>query len=479
MTISNLKLADSDFTAVDVKSLPDNPSASGISAAQLKATFDHVAEKLIAVRLNGLIDALVGTGGAGEIGIATIPGLSGINVQAALAAIKVLIDDCYTISAVDGKLALKFDTANAQDLVKTVAFNPTTGVFTITKYNNTQVTIDTAMEKIALNVALDGDDFVLTLVDGTQQRVSLSAFIKQTEFSNTSTITFSIAGGIVSANIAGASIGLAHLSNEVLASMDAKVALAQTAATNASASEANALAYKNAAAVSETNAKTSETAAKASEIAASNSALSAETARTSAVGAADRASVAATKAESEANRAKAEADRAASIVGGDFATKTEAQGYATQAKNDAIAVADTKVAQVAGQRLITDAEATKLAGIESGANKTIIADNLTTVTKGNALDASQGKVLLSKTFNFDNLIGFVGFNYSYTKQATADGKIITEYIKNTTDSTVYATRTNTKVGNTWTVLTVCSAMNINITETWTKEADGTRKAVVS
>lgn len=44
----------------------------------------------------------------------------------------------------------------------------------------------------------------------------------------------------------------------------------------------------------------------------------------------------------------------------------------------------------------TTAEKTKLAGIEAGANKTVITNNLTTYTTGTALDASQGRILNNK-----------------------------------------------------------------------------------
>ena len=56
-------------------------SEAGINAAKLKATFDHVAEKLVSSRLNSLIDALISTGGAAEIGVEAIEGVAGLNAQ--------------------------------------------------------------------------------------------------------------------------------------------------------------------------------------------------------------------------------------------------------------------------------------------------------------------------------------------------------------------------------------------------------------
>ena len=59
-----------------------------------------------------------------------------------------------------------------------------------------------------------------------------------------------------------------------------------------------------------------------------------------------------------------------------------------------------KVDKVDGKGLSTNdyttEEKTKLAGVEEGANKTTIANNLTTTAAGSALDAAQGKVLNDK-----------------------------------------------------------------------------------
>lgn len=55
-----------------------------------------------------------------------------------------------------------------------------------------------------------------------------------------------------------------------------------------------------------------------------------------------------------------------------------------------------KVDKVDGSRLITNAEGTKLAGIEEGANKTVIYDGLDSEDKTQALSAAQGKVLDEK-----------------------------------------------------------------------------------
>ena len=93
MPIKDLKFAEGSFTGKDVASLPDNPSAEGISAAQLKARFDNVGKVMVALgKYNELIDALTAQTGAGEIGTAAIGGVDGANVQETLAGLKALDD---------------------------------------------------------------------------------------------------------------------------------------------------------------------------------------------------------------------------------------------------------------------------------------------------------------------------------------------------------------------------------------------------
>lgn len=59
-----------------------------------------------------------------------------------------------------------------------------------------------------------------------------------------------------------------------------------------------------------------------------------------------------------------------------------------------------KVDKVEGKGLSTNdyttTEKEKLAGVEAGANKTVVVNNLTTTTAGSALDATQGKALNDK-----------------------------------------------------------------------------------
>lgn len=156
---------------------------------------------------------------------------------------------------------------------------------------------------------------------------------------------------------------------------------AANSADAASASESATEAAKNAAQASEAAAKASETASKASETAAKASETASKQSETSAAGsasaaqesasnAADSATAAAqsaasigdaeqvvtqkaaeasASAESAAQSAEAaarSAEQAAEVVGGNFATKSEAQGYADTAESNAKKYADQQIAAI-------------------------------------------------------------------------------------------------------------------------------------
>lgn len=248
-----------------------------------------------ATAIFNLIAALGASTGAADIGAATITGVTGTTVQTVMAGLKGLIDLCYTASATDTLLSQKETVADANQLVKTIGFNSANGVFTITTQGGTVTTIDTALEKVAVNFVYDQDtqSLILTLADGSTTTIPLSAFIQENDFLDSSTIDFTVTDHIVTAAIKNGSVTEAMLSSVTLATLIGYKNNAETAATNAAASEANALTYKNnantsagealasknAAKISETNSKTSETNAKISE---TNSGTSATNAATSA-----------------------------------------------------------------------------------------------------------------------------------------------------------------------------------------------------
>ena len=330
-----------------VSSLDDRPQ---MTAAALKAAFDSNTNQ-IKPAVNGMIDDLTGTGGAGNIGVDVIAGVTGTTVQAMLAALKALIDLCDTSDTVDDKLDLKADKTTTDKLVKTITLNADTGVFTIQTDDGTTTTIDTMLEKIPVNCYLDGQEFVLVLDDGTEQRADLSDFITETEFTDSSTIDFSVTGSNVTATIKNGSVTLAMLESTVMSTLQGYMTAAQTAASNAATSETNAGTYRDQAQESATAAASSASEAGAkstlseswaiggtgtrqgedtnnSKYFAQQSANSAATAQ----GWSDSAMEQADKSESAAKRAEQAAADAEAIAGGDYIPNSQkgvAGGVAT------------------------------------------------------------------------------------------------------------------------------------------------------
>ena len=229
-----------------VTSLDDKPK---LTAAALKAAFDSNTNE-VKPALNGMIDDLTGTGGAGNVGTSPIDGVTGTDVQTMLAFLKGLIDLCDPTENVDQKLALKADKVITDKHIKTVGFNGKTGVFTFTREDGTSQTLDTMLEKVPVRCYLDGQAFVLVLEDGTEQRADLSAFLTKTEFTDSGTIDFAVSGETVTASVKAGSITLAMLESTVMSTLQGYMTAAQTSAGNAKTSEINAAAHKDAAAKS-------------------------------------------------------------------------------------------------------------------------------------------------------------------------------------------------------------------------------------
>ena len=256
MSLQDRKITD---WTQPVSSLADRPQ---MAASALKAAFDSNTNQ-IKPALNGVIDDLIGTGGAGNIGVQTIAGVTGTTVQAMLAALKALIDLCDTTEDSDEKFALKADKTTTDKLVKTITFDADTGVFTIKTDDGTTSTIDTLLEKVPINCYLDGQEFVLVLDDGTEQRVDLSAFLTTTEFTDSDTIDFGVSGSTVTASVKNGSITLQMLESTVMSTLQGYMSAAQTAASNAETSETNAGTYAGQAENAKTTAQTAASEADA------------------------------------------------------------------------------------------------------------------------------------------------------------------------------------------------------------------------
>lgn len=128
-------------------------------------------------------------------------------------------------------------------LVQSIIYKEDTGTFTVTKKNGESFSIDTKLEKLAVNFAYNAQtqQLIITLDDGTKQNVDLSALITQYEFLDTDTVAFSVdAAGRISAIIKDACIQEKHLQSDYLGNIKVEVAKANASQTAAALSETNA-----------------------------------------------------------------------------------------------------------------------------------------------------------------------------------------------------------------------------------------------
>ena len=292
MGLSSYKITSSEIAQKGVVAAPDRLTGS---AQQNKMVFDRLIREAVAELFNGLIDELTGEEGAGDIGLTEIDGVTGSDVQTALGSVKTILDTKSASADTAAALALKSDKSVTDLHVKSVSFNAQTGVFTFTREDGTYTAIDTALEKVATNWQYDAatQSLVLTLVDGTTQTVPLSAFITETEFTDSAQIAFSVSNHVVSASVKSGSITDSMLSSALVAQLQSYVSNAASSATAAAQSATAAEGYKNTA-----SQMAADAAGSASNAAGSASAAgrSADSAAGSADDAADSATAAATSA---------------------------------------------------------------------------------------------------------------------------------------------------------------------------------------
>ncbi len=137
----------------------------------------------------------------------------------------------------------KFDKVDAQSCINKIDYDETTGKFTITAVSGAQQVIDTMLEKLAVNFDYDPDaqQLIITLDDGTQKSVDLSALITQFEFLDSGTIYWTVGDdGKVKADIKNGSITADKLQPNYLAdiTVQAETAIQQASAAAASAAQA-------------------------------------------------------------------------------------------------------------------------------------------------------------------------------------------------------------------------------------------------
>lgn len=233
----------------------------------------------------------------------------------------------------------KFDKTEAQQLIKFIEYDENTGIFKITHYNGASYTIDTLLEKLAINFDYDYQTqrLIITLSDGTIKYVDLSALITQYEFLDSDTCAFELKpDGKVTVKVKEGSIEEKHLRPNYLADIKVEAAKAQQSATQAavSATTASVCAYN--AKQSENAARISQTESKKSELAAIASAESAEENKNIVVSGIETASICAFEAKESAKIAKENADIAIENSATAADAAASAENYADTAQSYAI-----------------------------------------------------------------------------------------------------------------------------------------------
>ena len=218
MAFSDHKITSGDVAAYGVIAAPDKLTGS---ATENKRVFDRLIREAVAELFNGLIDELEGTSGAAGVGASAIDGVTGGDVQTVLGSLKTLLDAKSASADVNAALALKSDKAATDLHFKSVSLNAQTGVFTFTREDGSYVSVDTVLEKVATNWQYDAatQSLVLTLADGTTQRVPLSAFITETEFRDSAQLAFSVSDHQVTATVKAGSITETMLSSALVSQL--------------------------------------------------------------------------------------------------------------------------------------------------------------------------------------------------------------------------------------------------------------------
>ena len=142
----------------------------------------------------------------------------------------------------------KLDKSTANTMVKSISFDESTGVFTITLLNGSTTTIDTKLEKLAVNFSYDVEtqQIVLELIDGTKQYIDLSALITQYEFTDSDTIGWEVTtDGKVKAKVLDGSITEDMLQPNYLAEIKVETAKSESYMNSAKTSEINASSSAN------------------------------------------------------------------------------------------------------------------------------------------------------------------------------------------------------------------------------------------
>lgn len=235
------------------------------------------------------------------------------------------INNRYTKNEVDASIG-----SNTNSLIANAEYNESTGVFTFTRKDGSNVVIDTVIEKVPASMALvnepDGSvSLVVTNQDGSTTKTNVTSLIEDTVINSSDTVNATYVTDAVkkvttyTLVIKPNSIGLSHIDS----ALTAKFEETQSAKTAAVQAKDNAVAAQNAAVTAKNSAETYASNANTYSTNASTSADESADSALEAKGYAEQAASYKNSAELAKVAAEKARDEAQEIVGGDFATKAE------------------------------------------------------------------------------------------------------------------------------------------------------------
>ena len=123
----------------------------------------------------------------------------------------------------------KVSVEQANQLVKEIRYDESTGKIEVEKMNGSIGVIDTKLEKLAVNFSYDSTNqkLVIILDDGTKQYVDLSELITEYEFQDGEIVYFTVKDGKVCADIKDGSISEEKLRPNFLADIKVQVSTSE------------------------------------------------------------------------------------------------------------------------------------------------------------------------------------------------------------------------------------------------------------
>lgn len=129
-----------------------------------------------------------------------------------------------------GNITLQLDGQHIPTAIINISVDNKTGIITCTKGDGSSFQVDTLLEKVVTNFTYDNatKSLNLTLEDGTIQKVSLSALVKEYSGKNGTTVDVTVeqASGIIGAEVKNTSINKNHLTLELASEIDGKETIA-------------------------------------------------------------------------------------------------------------------------------------------------------------------------------------------------------------------------------------------------------------